>query len=166
VGKAVEIASRVRATASAFDALRPEIEAGEPWPLAADFGPGPEALWGPREVLAHVAEMLPYWLTEAERVISATTSPAPFGRLQTDTTRLRAIEHDRRLPIGELLGRIERAAARYEESLAGWDDTALERRGLHPRHGEVSVAEILERFAAAHTEDHVRQLRDAMAPHA
>ena len=27
----------------------------EPWPLAEDFSTGPEASWGPREVLAHVA---------------------------------------------------------------------------------------------------------------
>jgi len=35
------------------------VTAGEPWPLAEDYGTGPEASWGPREVLAHVEEMLP-----------------------------------------------------------------------------------------------------------
>ena len=32
--------------------------AGEPWQLAEDYGTGPEASWGPREVLAHVEEII------------------------------------------------------------------------------------------------------------
>ena len=39
-------------------------EHGADWPLAADYGTGPEASWGPREVLAHVEEYLPFWLAE------------------------------------------------------------------------------------------------------
>ena len=33
----------------------PSVEAGAPWPLAEHFGTEPEASWGPRELLAHVA---------------------------------------------------------------------------------------------------------------
>jgi hypothetical protein len=162
MGRADAIATRVREAADAFGSLRPALEAGEPWPLAADFGPGPEASWGPPEVLAHVGEMLPYWLAEAERVVAGPEWPAPFGRLQTDAARLAAIEQDRRLPIVELLGRIDRAAAAYADVLPGWDDDSLERRGLHPTRGEVSVAELLERHAIDHTEEHARQLRESL----
>ena len=49
-------------------ATRPAVEAGAPWPLAAVYDDSDEARWGPREVLAHVAEMLPYWLGEIERI--------------------------------------------------------------------------------------------------
>src|SRR4029079_8422601 len=52
---------------AAYARLRPRVIAGDPWPLAEDFGTGPEASWGPREVLAHVEEMLPYWLREPPR---------------------------------------------------------------------------------------------------
>ena len=47
---------------------RPAIEAGAPWPMAAVYDDSDEARWGPGEVLAHLAEMVPYWLGEIERV--------------------------------------------------------------------------------------------------
>ncbi|HLA15405.1 MAG TPA: hypothetical protein VJZ72_00775, partial [Candidatus Limnocylindrales bacterium] len=63
-----ELAGRVRGAADEMIALRAELETGAPWPLAADLGTGPEASWGPPEVLAHVAEMLPFWLGQVERI--------------------------------------------------------------------------------------------------
>jgi DNA-binding winged helix-turn-helix (wHTH) protein len=86
--------------------LGPTLLAGDPWPLADRFDHAPEAAWGPREVLAHVAEMLPFWLGEAERVVDMTDGPEPFGRIATDDLRVAIIERDRTLPIRELLARI------------------------------------------------------------
>ena len=63
--------SRLAASRAAFAALHPRVAAGSPWPLAEHFGTEPEASWGPREVLAHTAEMLPYWLGEFERLVEA-----------------------------------------------------------------------------------------------
>ena len=94
--------SRLAAARTAYAALRPRVEAGDPWPLAADFGTGPEASWGPREVLSHVAEMLPYWLGEFERVVEAGRGAGngqPFGRTAEDTLRLGVLERDRTLPL-------------------------------------------------------------------
>ena len=65
------------------------------------IGTGPEASWGPREVLAHVEEMLPFWLGEMERVIDGDGSAAvPFGRTADDAIRLGIIDRDRSLPLG------------------------------------------------------------------
>jgi hypothetical protein len=47
------------------------IATREPWPPADVYGPGPESAWGPHEVLAHVAEMLPFWMGEIELIIDA-----------------------------------------------------------------------------------------------
>ena len=81
-----------------------------PGPLADRFGTEPEAAWGPREVLAHVAEMLPYWLGEYERVVEAARPAgdgAPFGRVAADALRIGVLERDRTLPLRELLARID-----------------------------------------------------------
>ena len=48
-----ELADRLEAAAVAVVDLGEAINAGEPWPLAEVYGPGPESAWGPREVLAH-----------------------------------------------------------------------------------------------------------------
>ena len=36
------------------------------------------------ELLAHVAEMLPYWLGEVERILAGPPEPVPFGRVGSD----------------------------------------------------------------------------------
>ena len=88
-----DFVARIHATSEAMVGLRPAIEAGEPWPLAEHFGIEPEAHWGPREVLAHCDEMLPFWIGEMERILAG-TEPVPFGRISTDVVRVATIERD------------------------------------------------------------------------
>jgi hypothetical protein len=157
-------ADRIAAARLAYTELAPRVTAGEPWPLATDYGTGPEASWGPREVLAHVEEMLPFWLGEMERVVDGSgTGPVPFGRTADDALRLGVIDRDRSLPLRVLF-------ARVDAGLAAWADrlptlTAEERRrvGVHPRLGEMPAPAILERFVLGHAEDHVAQLVDILA---
>ena len=151
--------SRLRATADAFLALRPAVLAGEPWPLAADFGHTDEAAWGPSEVLAHVTEMLPYWLGEVERVLAGSRSPVPFGRVATDAVRIALIGRDRTVPLRELFDRVETDVARYERRLSGLTAADLARQGLHPARGAMSVGDMLERLVIEHLAEHCAQLR-------
>jgi DinB superfamily len=155
--------ARLAAATAGFVALRPAVEAGRPWPLHdVSQGDGPESAWGPTEVLAHVAEMLSFWLGEIERVVDGSVEPIPFGRTIDDQVRRETIARDRTLPPVELVGRIETTAGRYARRLPEIGPAGLARRGLHPVRGEMTVAAILERFVVEHAEDHVAQLRDAL----
>src|SRR6476620_10933320 len=58
-------------------ATRAAVEAAAPWPLAATFDTSEEAQWGLPEVLAHVQEMVPYWLGEMERILAGGPEPVP-----------------------------------------------------------------------------------------
>ena len=149
---------RLQAIRAAYAALQPRVTAGEPWPLASVFGTEPEATWGPREVLVHVAEMLPYWLGELERVVSGSPEPVPFGRLQTDTLRIGLIERDRELPIALLFARIDAGLHAWEQRLPTLTPVQRDKRGLHPRTGEVPAGRILERQLLEHSEEHLAQL--------
>ncbi len=154
---------RLRAASAAMAALGPAIEAGRPWPLhVVEDGAEPESAWGPTEVLAHVSEMLPYWLGEVERVLDGAPGPVPFGRTVADRVRVLAIERDRTLPPRELLDRIDASVERYARRLAELGPLELARRGLHPTRGAMTVADVLERFAVGHAEGHVIQLREAL----
>ena len=159
-----ELRDRLAAAWLALAALRPDVEAGEPWPLSDNFGTEPEASWGPRETLAHVQEMLPFWLGEIERVIEGATSgrAAPFGRVATDEIRLAIIERDRTLPLRELFSRIEAAVQRIAPRLAELDDAEIAGVGEHPRLGPMTVGQILERFVCGHLEEHGAQLREVI----
>ncbi len=157
-----DIGERTRAGAAALAALRGAIDAGRPWPLSEHFGVEPEASWGPMETLAHVAEMIPYWLGQIETILDA-DEPVPFGRVQSDVLRIGRIEHDRTLPARELLARIVADADRVARRLAELSPAEAARTGTHPTRGEVGIAEIAERFIAGHLEEHVRQLEEILA---
>src|SRR3954466_12875619 len=110
------LVTRLRAASTRLAALRPAVEAAAPWPLSENFGTEPEASWGPPETLAHVAEMLPFWLGEIERIVDG-PEPAPFGRVATDQLRLLVLERDRSLPPRELFERIRAGADRVGRRL-------------------------------------------------
>jgi hypothetical protein len=160
-----DVADRLESAGRAFVGLESQLAAGGPWPLAGQFGTEPEASWGPPEVLAHVSEMLPYWLGEIERVVEAPPSadPVPFGRVSGDPVRIAIIGRDRTIPLRELLARVSadcrRVAARLREIEAAG---AGDRTGLHPRLGAMTLPDIGERFLATHAGEHVIQLREIL----
>jgi hypothetical protein len=154
---------RLAAARFAFESLRPRVVAGEPWPLAEAFGTEPEASWGPREVLAHTAEMLPFWLGEFERVVEAGRRAGdgqPFGRTSEDQLRIGVLARDRTLPLRELFDRIASGIERWERRMAEHPaDSAV---GRHARLGEMTAAQLRDRFVVTHLEEHAAQLEAAL----
>ncbi|HEX6867320.1 MAG TPA: DinB family protein [Candidatus Limnocylindrales bacterium] len=144
-------------------ATRPAIEREAPWPLAIVFDDSDEARWWPGEVLAHLAEMVPYWLGEIERVLDGVREPVPFGRIATDAIRIGLVERDRSLPPRELYDRIDESLARFDRRWRTLTPTELARRGLHPKRGELTVAQMADPFIVSHLEGHVAQLESILA---
>ena len=143
-------------------ATRGAVEVAAPWPLAATFDTSEEAQWGPPEVLAHLEEMVPYWLGEMERILAGGPEPVPFGRISTDAMRLGILERDRSLPPRELYDRAISSLDRLDRRWRTLTPEDLGRRGLHPRLGEMTIAEIADRFIVGHLEDHVVQLDEIL----
>ena len=156
--------ARLAAARRAFADLAPRIAAGEPWPLATDFGTGPEASWGPREVLAHVVEMLPFWLGELERVLDGDgTTPVPFGRIADDGLRVGLVGRERTLPLRVLFARADAGIAAWLARLPTLGDAERALVGIHPRLGPMRVDRMADRFVTGHLEDHIAQLRTILA---
>jgi DinB superfamily len=148
-------------------ALRGPLVAGEPWPLSAAYGTEPEADWGPRELLAHVNEMLPYWTRQLRNVLAGEkTEQVTFGRTAEDPDRLGRIAEDRHRPAGELLDGIDAGLVTALGFVTELTDADLARVGLHPTRGELTVGDSLERLVVGHLEDHVDQLRTILGSRA
>ena len=155
---------RLAALRRAYQDLEPRVIAGEPWPLAEAFGVEPEASWGPREVLAHVAEMLPFWLGELDRIVlDPSGQPVPFGRGQDDPMRIGLIERERTLPLPVLFSRVDGGLHDWELRLATLTPADLERVGRHQLRGDMRVADMLEPFCLGHAEGHVEQITTILA---
>jgi len=157
------VAARLDRAAARLAAIRPQVLAGAPWPLAEHFGTEPEAAWGPPEVLAHVSEMLAFWRGELERILDARDGPVPFGRVATDPLRIGLIARDRTLPPGLLFDRIAAGVEAWRHRLAALREEDAVRRGAHPTLGELSVASMIDRFVVGHLEEHVAQLDRVLA---
>jgi hypothetical protein len=161
-----ELIGRIERAAEALSSQRARVEAGEPWPLSEQFGTEPEASWGPRETLAHVAEILPFWLGEIERILAGQAEPVPFGRVATNELRIGVIERDRSLPLRELYGRLEADSARLARRLRELSPAEAEWTGIHAKLGVMTIRQAAERFVGGHLEEHAAQIAAILAARA
>jgi hypothetical protein len=116
--------------------------------------------WDRGQVLAHVAEILPYWTRQAELVIEQGGGGAPFGRVKSDPDRIAAIERSRGEDTAALLAHMDQGLQGVFALLARLDDQALAQTGTHERLGEMTVAGIIDRFIVEHLEEHADQLSE------
>jgi hypothetical protein len=158
-----EIADRLLAAHARLDALRPGVEKDAPWPASENFGHEPESTWNPPELLAHVAEMLTYWMDQVERILEGYPEPVSFGRVATDDDRIAAIGRERARPVGELFDRVASGARTAAARLRELSADQLERRGTHPTLGEMTVSAVAERMFIRHLGEHEEQLRSILA---
>ena len=164
MGAMDDLADRLDTGLEAMIELGPQRAAGEPWGTDGQVAPGPESSWGPREVLAHVAEMLPFWLGEIELILDAGggAEPLGFGRLEDDDARVAIISRDRKFPARELLGRVEVEGRRVARRFRALSDTDAATLGRHVTRGDLSVRDIADRLIVSHLEGHVVQLRETV----
>ncbi len=127
----------------------------ESWTDTVDVPDG----WRPRDVVGHlITGELDDWIERTQRILSEGTD-VPFDRFD----RFAHDERDAGAPLDEL---VERFAALRAENLARLADLAgeadLDRRGLHPSLGEVTLRELIATWAV-HDLDHVSQIFAGMA---
>lgn len=140
-----------------------------PTPGLTEPDPATGERWEAGQAWAHIAEFVPYWLGELERVTagrretgmagdSGQPEPVPFGRTKSDPGRIAAIERDRHEDPRALLRRtgdgIEHART-FMRDLPPSDWATL---GRHPTRGKMDVAAILADFVVGHLEEHADQL--------
>jgi hypothetical protein len=115
--------------------------------------------WRPRDVVGHlITGEQTDWMARTRRILEHGTS-REFDRFD----RSAMLERDRGVPLDEL---VERFAALRTANLAALGelvtDADLDRRGLHPSLGEVTLHELLSTWAV-HDLDHVGQIYAALA---
>ncbi|MHB8571710.1 MAG: DinB family protein [Candidatus Dormibacteria bacterium] len=128
----------------------------ESWLTGTDTPGG----WTPRDVVGHlISAELTDWIPRAEMIMSRGTG-TPFEPFD----RLAHVERDRGLPLDSLIPRFEQLRIDNLRRLMELvqDDTDLERRGLHPEFGEVTMGQLLSTWAV-HDLDHLGQVNAALA---
>jgi hypothetical protein len=133
-----------------------------PTPGLTEPDEGTGERWEAGQVWAHIAEFVPYWLVELERVVAggqaSGAGPVPYGRTKTDPVRIAAIERDRSEDPHALLARATEGIARTRAFVRELPADAWSLVGLHPTRGEVPVERIVEGSVVEHLEEHADQL--------
>ncbi|MHB8717546.1 MAG: DinB family protein [Candidatus Dormibacteria bacterium] len=149
-------AARLDAVRSRLEALsRARLPAGA---LTAEDPPTGER-WEAGQVWAHLAEFIPYWIAQAERVLDGRDAgPAAFGRTKRDPERVGAIERGRDRSVPEQWEVVSGDITLLREFVERVGDDGWPVRGRHPTLGEMSVARLVDEFLVGHLEEHAEQL--------
>ena len=121
--------------------------------------PDKEGGWTPKDVVGHlVTAELDNYLTRAEHILQHGAS-APFEPFD----RFVMLERDREQSLEELIDRFAELRMDNLEQLGELvSDADLDRRGLHPALGEVTMRELLATWSV-HDLDHTSQIFAGMA---
>ncbi|MDQ3407800.1 MAG: hypothetical protein M3472_06545, partial [Chloroflexota bacterium] len=143
----------------AVEARLGSVASADPPPGLTDPDPSDGERWQAGQVWSHVAEFVPYWMGEAEKVIGAASpEPVPFGRIKTDTARIEAIERGRHGSAVDVISRVSASIEAVRIFTAELDGREWEARGAHQTGGVMNIRDIFERFVAGHLEEHAEQL--------
>lgn len=115
--------------------------------------------WRPRDVVGHlITGEQTDWMARARRILEEGTT-RPFDRFE----RFAMLERDRDVPLDRLLDQFATLRAANVAALRSLvTDGDLDRRGLHPSLGEVTLRQLLSAWAV-HDLDHVAQIHAGMA---
>jgi len=127
----------------------------ESWTDTPDSADG----WRPRDVVGHlITGEQTDWIARTRRILEQGTS-VPFEPFDRDAM----LNRDAGVALEDL---VERFATLRAENLAALRDLAtdvdLDRRGLHPSLGEVTLRELLATWAV-HDLDHIGQIHAGLA---
>ena len=127
----------------------------EDWTDTPDVTDG----WRPRDVVGHlITGEQTDWIARTRRILEDGTS-RPFDRFN----RLAMLERDAGIPLDELVETFATLRAANLVALGELvTDADLDRRGLHPSLGEVTLRELLATWAV-HDLDHIGQIYAGMA---
>jgi hypothetical protein len=127
----------------------------ETWTDTPDVGDG----WRPRDVVGHlITGEETDWMTRTRRILDHGTS-LPFDRFE----RFAMLERDAGVPLDDLVEQFATLRAANLAALAELvTDADLDRRGLHPSLGEVTLRELLAAWSI-HDLDHIAQVFAGLA---
>jgi uncharacterized damage-inducible protein DinB len=124
--------------------------------------PGPGE-WSAMQVMAHMAEAMPYWARQARLVASRPDHGQPFGRTAEDPDRIAAVEQHAHDALEEMLARLRSGLAQAVATLRAIPLEGWTRVGRHAHRGEMTVEQLVARFLVSHMEEHAQQVEAALA---
>ncbi|MFJ7745709.1 DinB family protein [Peribacillus sp. NPDC097295] len=119
-----------------------------------------EEEWSILQILSHLTEAIPYWLSEIETVVDAPGSK--WGRGLQDPARLAAVTDTEKLSVEDILKQTEELKQKVEDGLGKLDEETLSKKSPHrnfDKFGNKSVSYIVDHFIDEHIAGHYNQIK-------
>jgi hypothetical protein len=121
--------------------------------------PASEAEWSAMQILGHMIEMIPYWLTHCRVLIATSGEPPQFGRSLDAPERLEGVERGAVGDSNEMMQLLWEEMRAAMSAIRSMSPAERNKKGVHVRRGEMTVADIIEVFIVSHVEDHLAQVQ-------
>jgi uncharacterized damage-inducible protein DinB len=118
--------------------------------------------WSAMQILAHMVEMIPYWLHHCEALIAA-SAPPTFGRSLDALERLAGVARAATGNAEELLRQLNDEVKTAAEVIRKMSPDDRRKAGNHVRLGTITVADAIEQFIVGHAEEHCSQIQAALS---
>jgi hypothetical protein len=120
--------------------------------------------WDAGQIWAHLAYLVPYWISQAERVLAGDSSdPVPFGRARAQDDHIAAVERDRHQGPNALWHDVKEDLSDLRAFLGDISDRGWQTKGVHPTLGVMPVVQLIEDLLIGHLERHTTQLEGLRA---
>ena len=150
--------SKIQRLEASVERLLSDVERLPADVLYREPGPGD---WPVMSTLAHIAELLPFWAHQAESI--ARHPGSAFGRTHDDPGRVGAIEQHGHDSIEAIAPAIRASLSEAVTTLRSLPPDAWTKTGQHSTRGEMSVADVVDRFLVSHVEEHEAQISQTLS---
>lgn len=116
--------------------------------------------WSILQILSHLTEAIPYWLSEVETVVAAPGSK--WGRGLQDSHRLAAVTDPEKLSVEDVRKQIEELKQKVANGLGKLDEETLSKESPHrnfEKFGNKPVSYIVDHFIDEHISGHYNQIK-------
>lgn len=118
--------------------------------------------WSAMMILAHVAELVPYWARQAADVASRTEMNLPFGRTHDDPDRIAAVDNHAADTLDMVVPRIRQGTHEAVRLLRAIPPEKWRNTARHARRGEMTIEQIVDQFLLDHLVEHVDQAKSLL----
>lgn len=115
--------------------------------------------WSAMQILGHMAEMIPYWLSHCRTMIEATGEPPYVGRPLDAPERLEGVAHGASSDPDAIIHKLREEIHAAATTIRAMLPAERAAQGIHMQRGEVTVADVIDATIVTHAESHLAQVR-------
>ena len=113
--------------------------------------------WSVMQTLGHMVEMIPFWINHCRLLIAAGEEPLQFGRELDASERVDGINRGTNIELGKIFIILKQEIRDAAQAILSMSNEEREKKGIHIKYGQMTVAEVIERLIVIHAEEHLNK---------